>query len=107
MTLSPKTIEELKSYSKNNSSRLIVIDFKATWCGPCKAIKPFIDYLKDNYKNVDFIEIDIEDEDTETITNTFEIKKVPTFVYYKNDKLCDSLIGINKGNIEELVNEYL
>ena len=40
-------------------------------------------------------------------TNTFEIKKVPTFVYYKNGKICNSLIGINKGNIEELVNEYL
>ena len=107
MSFSPKSIEDLKTYSKTNSSRLIVIDFKATWCGPCKAIKPFIDYLKDNYKNVDFIEIDIEDEDTESITNTFEIKKVPTFVYYKNDELCNSLIGINKGNIEELVNEYL
>jgi len=107
MSFSPKTIEELNTYSKNNASRLIVIDFKATWCGPCKTIKPYIEYLKDNYKNVEFYEIDIEDEDTETITNTFEIKKVPTFVYYKNGKVCSSLIGINKGNIEELVNEYL
>ena len=107
MSFLPKNSEELKTYSKNNSSRLIVIDFKAAWCGPCKTIKPFIDYLRDNYKNVDFIEIDIEDEDTETITTMFEIKKVPTFVYYKNDELCNSFIGINKGNIEELVNEYL
>ena len=107
MTFSPKTLEELNTYSKNNSSRLIVIDFKATWCGPCKTIKPYIEYLKENYKNVDFFEIDIEDEDTETITSNFDIKKVPTFVYYKNVEVCNSLIGINKGNIEELVNEYL
>ena len=107
MSFIPKTIDELTSYSKNNSSRLIVIDFKASWCGPCKMIKPFIDYLKDNYKNVDFCEIDIEDETTETITNTFEIKKLPTFVYYKNGIICNSLLGTNKDNIEEYVNEYL
>ena len=106
-SFTPTTIEELTTYSKHNSSRLIVIDFKASWCGPCKIIKPYIEYLKDNYKNVEFYEIDIEDTDTETITNTFEIKKVPTFVYYKNGEVCKSLIGINKGNIEELVNEYL
>ena len=107
MSFSPKTLEELTNYSKNNSSRLIVIDFKASWCGPCKTIKPFIEYLKDNYKNVDFYEIDIEDEATETITTTFEIKKLPTFVYYKNGTLCHSLIGTNQNNIEEYVNEYL
>ena len=107
MAFTPKTIEELNTYSKTNSSTLFVLDFKATWCGPCKSIKPFIEYLKENYTNVEFYEFDIEDEDTETITNTFEIKKVPTFVYYKNGGVCGSLIGINKGNIEELVNEYL
>ena len=73
MSFSPKSIEDLKTYSKTNSSRLIVIDFKATWCGPCKAIKPFIDYLKENYHNVDFYEIDIEDETKETIVNNFDI----------------------------------
>ena len=107
MTFSPKSIEELTTYSKNNSTKLIVIDFKATWCGPCKTIKPFIEYLKDNYKNVDFYEIDIEDEDTETITNTFDIKKLPTFIYYKNGDVCNSLFGTNKNNIEDLINEYL
>jgi thioredoxin 1 len=107
MSFIPKTLEELNNYSKINASKLIVIDFKAAWCGPCKSINPFIEYLKEHYKNVDFYEIDIEDEETETITSNFEIKKIPTFVYYKNGQLCSSLIGVNKGNIEELINEYL
>jgi len=107
MSVLPSTIDEFTTYSTNNSSTLIVIVFKATWCGPCKTIKPYIEYLKDNYKNVEFHEIDIEDEDVETITNTFNIKKVPTFLYYKNGNICSSLIGTNKGIIEELVNEHL
>ena len=107
MSFIPKTIEDLNNYSKTNSSKLIVIDFKASWCSPCKTIKPFVEYLKEHYTNVDFYEIDIEDEETETITKSFEIKKLPTFIYYKNGQVCSSLLGINKGTIEELVNEYL
>ena len=101
------TIDNLNTYSTSNPSKLLVIDFKASWCAPCKTIKTFVEYLKEHYINVEFYEIDIEDEDTETITKTFDIKKLPTFIYYKNGVVCNSLIGINKGNIEELVNEYL
>ena len=103
----PTTIENLLTYSTTNSSKLIVLDFKATWCAPCKSIKPYVEYLKEHYTNVDFYEIDIEDEDTESITKTFDIKKLPTFIYYKNGQICNLLIGVNKGNIEEMVNEYL
>jgi thioredoxin 1 len=101
------TIDNLNTYSTSNPSKLLVIDFKASWCSPCKAIKPFIDYLKENYPNVDFYEIDIEDETKDTIINNFSIKKLPTFIYYKNGKVCETLIGTNKSKIEELINEFL
>ena len=107
MSFIPTTIEDFITYSKTKSSTLMVIDFKASWCAPCKSIKPFIEYLKEQYTNVEFYEIDIEDENTATITSTFDIQKLPTFVYYKNGNICKSIIGVNKGNIEELVNEYL
>jgi len=101
------TYDELISYSENNSNKLIVIDFKATWCGPCKAIKPFLDYLKENYPNVDFLELDIEDDNTVSITENFEIVKVPTFIYLKNGKVCNTLIGTNKDNIENAINDNI
>lgn len=101
------TMDNLELYSKSKPDTLIVIDFKATWCGPCKAIKPFIDYLKENYPKVEFQEIDIEDSDKETIVTNFDIAKVPTFIYYKNGTYCNTIIGTNKEKIEEYVNEYL
>jgi thioredoxin 1 len=107
MSFIPSTINNLETYSKNNPSKLIVLNFKASWCNPCKLIYPFITYLKEQYKNVDFFLIDIEDEDTETITQFFNIKKVPTFIYYKNVQLNNSIIGTNKDTIEEYINEYL
>lgn len=101
------TFDELNIYSQNNPNKLIVIDFKATWCSPCKAIKPFVEYLKENYPNVDFLEIDIEDEEKTTITEKFEIAKVPTFIYFKNGNMCQSIIGTNKNNIENTINDNI
>jgi thioredoxin 1 len=107
MTISYNSYNELMTYSQTNPTKLIVIDFKASWCAPCKAIKPFFEYLKENYPNVDFLEIDIENENTSTITETFEIVKVPTFIYFKNGLLCHSIIGTNKENIENAINDNL
>ncbi len=101
------TYDELENYSKTNSSTLIILNFKASWCSPCKAIKSFFSYLKEQYINVNFYEVDIEDDDTETITTYFNIKKVPTFIYYKNGIIFNNLIGTDKNKIEELLNEHL
>jgi len=100
-------INDFVNYSKSNPSKLIVLDFTASWCGPCKSLTPFITYLKEQYENVDFYAIDIEDDETETITTTFNIQKVPTFIYYKNGEICNRMIGTDKSKIEEFINENL
>lgn len=107
MAYACNSYNELLTYSQTNPTKLIVMDFKATWCAPCKAIKPFFEYLKENYPTVDFMEIDIEDENTISITENFDIAKVPTFIYFKNGVVCDSMIGTNKENIENAINDNL
>ena len=103
----PSTINDFVTYSKCKPSTLIVIDFNAIWCKPCKEIKPFISYLQENYPTVEFHYIDIQDDTTDTITKHFNISKVPTFVYYKNGVLCNSIIGTDKAKLEESINEYI
>lgn len=103
----PTTYQDLITYSNANPAKLLVLKFEATWCAPCRAIKPFVDYLKTEYPNVDFHVYDIEDETTLNITEQFEIAKVPCFIYFKNGSVCDTIIGTNKENIENAINEHL
>lgn len=98
---------ELVKYSLDNPSKLIVLKFEAKWCGPCKAIKPFVEYLRTEYPNVEFHNFDIENDDTSDITNNFDIAKVPSFIYFKKGAVCSTLIGTNKENIENTINDNL
>jgi thioredoxin 1 len=99
--------EELLEYSKNVPNKLIVFKFGAKWCNPCKAIIPFVDYLQSEYPNIEFVNIDIEDMDKITIIENFSITKVPTFIYYKNGVLCETIIGTNKQKIEDAINDNI
>ena len=101
------TLDELQKYSLDNPSKLIILKFEAKWCAPCKAIKPFIDYLINEYPNVEFHIVDIEDDDTHALTESIDIAKVPTFIYYKNGNVCSTIIGTNKENIENTLNDNL
>jgi thioredoxin 1 len=55
----PKNLEEFQALIKGN--KLVVIDFHATWCGPCKVIGPKFDGLKDQYPNFVFAKVDVDD----------------------------------------------
>ncbi|EHB11923.1 Myotubularin-related protein 13 [Heterocephalus glaber] len=61
--------------------KLVVVDFSATWCGPCKMIKPFFHSLSEKYSNVLFLEVDVDD--CQDIAAECEVKCMPTFQFFK------------------------
>ena len=54
-----------------------------------------------------FLEIDIEDDDTSSITDIFKISKLPTFIYFKNSIICHSFIGTDNAHIETAINDNI
>lgn len=101
------TWDELTTYSTTKPEILLIIKCGAQWCAPCKMIKPFYEYLCENYPNVNFYELDIDDEQYESILQNMDIAKVPTFIYIKNGIVKYTIIGTNKENIENAIIEYL
>lgn len=76
-----------------NSETLTIIDFSATWCMPCRMLKPIFERVADELVEYNFFNLDIDE--SEDIAKRYRIFSVPTIVAFKNGKMLDSLVGLN------------
>ncbi|MCC0782291.1 thioredoxin [Clostridioides sp. ES-S-0108-01] len=89
------------------SKGIVVVDFFATWCGPCNMLGPVFAELGEEMKNeARFVKVDI-DESLE-IAQQFSVSTVPTMIIFKDGKPVETLIGfMPKNKIEMKVKSYL
>ena len=99
------TNENYESYK--NGSLPLVIDFWATWCGPCRMVAPIIEELANEYDGkVTVGKCDVEEADD--IAAEFGIRNIPTIVFMKDGKILDKIVGAaSKSKIEEKVKALL
>jgi len=79
----------------------IVVDFSASWCGPCKDIAPLFKSLSAKYPNIEFWKVD--GDKCKVIVQSLAIKGYPTFHYYIGDTLVLQNVGGDKKTLEENV----
>ncbi|NP_001002461.1 thioredoxin b [Danio rerio] len=91
---------------KNAGDKLVVVDFTATWCGPCQTIGPYFKLLseKPENKNVVFLKVDVDD--AQDVAALCGISCMPTFHFYKNGKKVDEFSGSNQSKLEEKINSH-
>ena len=71
---------------------LAVVDFWATWCGPCRMIAPILEQLSDEFAGrVKVTKLDV-DANQKTAMR-FQVRSIPTLLFFKNGKLVDQVIG--------------
>ncbi|XP_037809470.1 thioredoxin-2-like [Lucilia sericata] len=79
--------------------KLVIIDFYANWCAPCKIINPQLEELSVQYANkVKFLKVNVDD--CEDIAMAYNVTSMPTFVFVRDQQIIDVLVG---GNVEKLV----
>ncbi|XP_039096848.1 thioredoxin domain-containing protein 8 isoform X5 [Hyaena hyaena] len=82
-----KDMDELKTFLKAAGCKLVVVEFSAKWCGPCKRIYPLIHAMSLQYRNVMFANVDVDD--SKELAQSYHIKSVPTFQMFKQTrKVC-------------------
>uniref|UniRef100_A0A1B6GKE4 Thioredoxin n=1 Tax=Cuerna arida TaxID=1464854 RepID=A0A1B6GKE4_9HEMI len=99
-----KDEKDLEAKLKEAGNNLIVIDFFATWCGPCKMIAPQIETMAEEFQDVMFLKVDVDE--CEGIAAFYEITSMPTFVFIKNNKKLEAFAGANAEKLKETVNKY-
>merc|ERR1711990_638257 len=84
----------------------VVIDFTATWCGPCQRIAPFFEELSGKYPSVTFVKVDVDEMDQ--ISAGCGVRCMPTFMVYKDGSLQadGKLEGASPDALEQLVSKF-
>lgn len=88
------------------SSQVVLVDFYATWCGPCRMLAPILEEMSEEFPAVKFLKVDVDEETS--LASAYEIRNLPTLLVFKEGKVVARNVGsATKYEIENLFAPYL
>ena len=99
-----ETKEEFDEFIEENKDKLVVIDFHAEWCGPCKMIGPKFEAMKDDFPAAVFAKVDVDEN--EDVAEEYDIQAMPTFLVFKSGSKVDSMTGANKDTLRSTIEKH-
>ena len=95
------------TFEQETKDGLVLVDFWATWCGPCKAIAPVLDELSSEYEGkARIVKIDVDQNPN--LAAQYGIRSIPTLFMFKNGEKVDATMGMQpKAQLTALINKHL
>lgn len=89
------------------ASRVVVVDFYATWCGPCKALTPYLDAMSKVYPSVTFVKVDVDNMNMQDVVHKCAIASMPTIFIYKDGIKKEIIVGMSPSKIEDAIKKHM
>jgi len=77
-----------------SNSKIVLVDFYADWCMPCKMMAPVLENLSNDYES-EVTVLKINTDQNEQASRAFEIFSIPTLIFFRNGKMATRLVGFN------------
>ena len=89
------------------SEKLVIVDFWATWCGPCRMLSPLLDEVEEEMADkIEVVKVNVDDADE--VAMRFRIMSIPTLLFFKNGAMVDRSVGaMPKSALVEKINANL
>ncbi|TKY57670.1 Thioredoxin H-type [Spatholobus suberectus] len=102
-----RTVESWKQQLERGkeSNKLIVVDFTASWCGPCRFIAPVLAEIARNTPEAIFLKVDVDE--LRTVAEECSIEAMPTFLFFKEGKLVDKVVGAKREELQLTVTKHV
>lgn len=91
----------------NDENKLVIVDFFATWCGPCSMIAPILSEIANEYSDtVKVCKVNVDEN--QDLAIQYEVESIPTLVLFKNKKIVKTVVGfLSKSEIIEIISQYM
>ena len=89
------------------SEKLVIVDFWATWCGPCRMLSPLLDEVEEEMSDkITVVKVNVDDADE--IAMRYRIMSIPTLLFFKNGQVVDKTVGaMPKSTLVDKINANL
>ena len=86
-------VEDLKEFNEKVASGRVLVDFFATWCGPCKMLAPLLEEIDQRKEAGDLLIVKVDVDEAEEIAMQFGIQSIPTLILFENGKAVKKSLG--------------